>query len=210
MLKYQNLADAIFHGDESTSSQLTRELIKNGVDPVEILNEGLYPGMEVVSTKFKNNEMFIPEVLLSAKAMHASMDVLKTLLTESGVSTRGTVVIGTVKGDLHDIGKNLVCMMLEGGGFTVIDMGVDLPLETFIAEAKGNKANIVGMSTLLTTTMPSMKTVAQSIRNDTGLKGIKIVVGGAPVTESYAESIGADGYAPDASNAVDLINKLVK
>ena len=203
------LADAILHGEENTSSAVTRELIEKGVDPVEILNDGLYPGMEVVGAKFKANEMFIPEVLLAAKAMHAAMDVLKPLLIETGLSTRGTVVMGTVKGDLHDIGKNLVCMMLEGGGFSVFDLGVDLSLETFINEAKQNKADIVGMSTLLTTTMPSMKEVVNGIRKDSELRGVKIVVGGAPVTKNFADSIGADGYAPDASNAVDLVNKIV-
>lgn len=209
MQQYKKLADAILHGEENTSSAVTRELIEKGVDPVEILNDGLYPGMEVVGAKFKANEMFIPEVLLAAKAMHAAMDVLKPLLIETGLSTRGTVVMGTVKGDLHDIGKNLVCMMLEGGGFSVFDLGVDLSLETFINEAKQNKADIVGMSTLLTTTMPSMKEVVNGIRKDSELRGVKIVVGGAPVTKNFADSIGADGYAPDASNAVDLVYKLV-
>ena len=209
MQQYKKLADAILHGEENTSSAVTRELIEKGVDPVEILNDGLYPGMEVVGAKFKANEMFIPEVLLAAKAMHAAMDVLKPLLIETGLSTRGTVVMGTVKGDLHDIGKNLVCMMLEGGGFSVFDLGVDLSLETFINEAKQNKADIVGMSTLLTTTMPSMKEVVNGIRKDSELRGVKIVVGGAPVTKNFADSIGADGYAPDASNAVDLVNKIV-
>ena len=209
MQQYKKLADAILHGEENTSSAVTRELIEKGVDPVEILNDGLYPGMEVVGAKFKANEMFIPEVLLAAKAMHAAMDVLKPLLIETGLSTRGTVVMGTVKGDLHDIGKNLVCMMLEGGGFSVFDLGVDLSLETFINEAKQNKADIVGMSTLLTTTMPSMKEVVNGIRKDSELRGVKTVVGGAPVTKNFADSIGADGYAPDASNAVDLVNKLL-
>ncbi|GAI93687.1 unnamed protein product, partial [marine sediment metagenome] len=176
----------------------------------EILNNGLMPGMNVVGKKFKANEMYIPEVLVAARAMHASMDVIKPLLIESDAPTRGNVVIGTVQGDLHDIGKNLVAMMLEGGGFTVIDLGVDVSAERFVEEAKKNNANIVGMSALLTTTMTGMKEVVEIFRADAKVKDVKVIVGGAPLTQEYADSIGADGYAPDAASAVDLATDLLK
>jgi corrinoid protein of di/trimethylamine methyltransferase len=210
MATFQELADMIFKGDDINSKELTRKLIDDGTDPIEILNKGLYPGMEAVGSKFKANEMFIPEVLLSAKAMHEAMDVLQPLLTETEASTKGTVILGTVQGDLHDIGKNLVSMMLEGGGFNVIDLGVDIPTEKFVEEARKNKVKVIGMSTLLTTTMPAMKAIIQAVRANSEIRDVKIMVGGAPVTRQYADSIGADGYAPDASSAVDLTNALIQ
>ncbi|MBC7333070.1 MAG: corrinoid protein [Actinobacteria bacterium] len=209
MAKYQDLADAIIRGDNVASKELAQKLVDQGVDPVEILNEGLFPGMDVVGKKFKANEMYIPEVLIAARAMHAAMDVLKPLLTQTGVPTKGVVVLGTVQGDLHDIGKNLVGMMLEGGGFTVVDLGVDVPAERFVEEVKKNKAQILGLSALLTTTMPAMKDVIEAIRANGEAKTTKVMVGGAPLTQEYADSIGADGYAPDASSAVDLANELL-
>lgn len=203
MAKYQNLADSIIKGDNVTSKEITQKLLDDNVDPVEVLNEGLVPGMDVVGRKFKANEMYIPEVLIAARAMHAAMDVLKPLLTEKGVPTKGTVILGTVQGDLHDIGKNLVGMMLEGAGFTVIDLGVDVSPEKFVEELKKNSARLLALSALLTTTMPGMKSVIEAVRSSNG-KSIKVMVGGAPLTQEYADSIGADGYAPDASSAVDL------
>jgi 5-methyltetrahydrofolate--homocysteine methyltransferase len=208
MPKYEDLAEVIFRGEDDRSTAITRGLIDRGVDPIEILNDGLYPGMEVVGARFKAGEMFIPEVLIAARAMHAAMEVLKPLLTGTDASSKGTVLLGTVQGDLHDIGKNLVGMMLEGGGFNVVDIGVDIPTKSFLEEAKTSGANIVGMSTLLTTTMPSMKAVVAAFRENRELKKVKIMVGGAPVTKSYADSIDADGYAPDASSAVDLANEV--
>jgi len=153
--------------------------------------------------------MYIPEVLIAARAMHAAMDIIKPLLTESGAPSRGSVLIGTVQGDLHDIGKNLVGMMLEGGGFTVIDAGVDVAPEKFVEEVKKNGVKVVGLSALLTTTMPVMKDIIQALSADDDTKGVKVMVGGAPLTQEYADSIGAAGYAPDASSAVDLAEKLV-
>lgn len=209
MAKYQDLADAIIRGDNVKSKEIAQKLVDQGIDPGEILNEGLVPGMDVVGRKFKANEMYIPEVLIAARAMHAAMDVLKPLLTETGAPTKGTVVLGTVQGDLHDIGKNLVGMMLEGAGFTVVDLGVDVPPEKFVEEVKKNKAQLLGLSALLTTTMPAMKDVIEAIRANGEAKGTRVMVGGAPLTQEYADSIGADGYAPDASSAVDLAKQLL-
>jgi corrinoid protein of di/trimethylamine methyltransferase len=208
MSKYQDLADSVFRGDAEKCGKLTLSLIDGGKSPVEILNEGLYVGMELVGEKFKAGEMFIPEVLRAANAMHEAMSALKPLLTEREEISKGTVVLGTVQGDLHDIGKNLVCMMLEGGGFNVVDIGVDIPAEKFVEEVKKNKAKVLGMSTLLTMTMPSMDEVVKAVRADKEIKDVKIMIGGAPVTRQYADSIGADGYAPDATGAVDVANEL--
>jgi len=165
--------------------------------------------MGVVGKKFKANEMYIPEVLIAARAMHAAMDVLKPLLSSAQSASKGTVVVGTVQGDLHDIGKNLVCMMLEGGGFTVVDAGVDVPKEKFVEEMKKNKSKVLGLSALLTTTMPAMKDVIDAIRADKETSDVRVMVGGAPLTQEYADSIGADGYGADASSAVDVANKLL-
>jgi len=209
MAKYQELADAIIKGDNTTSKELAEKLVADGVSATDILNDGLVPGMNVVGAKFKANEMYIPEVLIAARAMHAAMDIIKPLLAESGEEGRGTVVVGTVQGDLHDIGKNLVAMMLEGGGFQVVDAGVDIPADKFVEEAKKSKAKVIGLSALLTTTMPAMKEVIEALRADDATKGVKVMVGGAPLTQEYADSIGADGYAADASSAVDLAGELM-
>ncbi|MGM0365641.1 MAG: corrinoid protein [Actinomycetota bacterium] len=209
MAKYQDLADAIIAGDNVKSKDITQKLVDDGVDASDILNEGLVPGMNVVGKKFKANEMYIPEVLIAARAMHAAMDIIKPLLTESGAPSRGTVLIGTVQGDLHDIGKNLVGMMLEGGGFNVVDAGVDVPTEKFVEEAKKNDVKVLGLSALLTTTMPVMKDIIEALQSNGDTKDIKVMVGGAPLTQEYAESIGAAGYAPDASSAVDLADELM-
>jgi 5-methyltetrahydrofolate--homocysteine methyltransferase len=209
MAKHQDLADAIIKGDNTKSKEIAEKLVADGVSATEILNEGMMPGMEVVGRKFKANEMYIPEVLIAARAMHAAMDIIKPLLTESGEEGKGSVVIGTVQGDLHDIGKNLVGMMLEGGGFTVVDAGVDVPAEKYIEEIKKSKSRILGLSALLTTTMPGMKEVIEAVKADSEMSAVKIMVGGAPLTQEYADSIGADGYAPDASSAVDLANEFM-
>src|SRR5680860_1653791 len=198
MAKYQDLADAIIAGDNVKSKAITQKLVDSGVKATEILNEGLVQGMDVVGVKFKANEMYIPEVLIAARAMHAAMDILKPLLAETGVKSKGIAVIGTVQGDLHDIGKNLVAMMLEGAGFTVVDVGVDIPAEKYVEAAKKNKAQIVGLSALLTTTMPSMKEIIEALRKDPETKNVKVIIGGAPITQEYADSIGADGYGADA------------
>ena len=209
MAKYQDLADAIIAGDNVKSKEVTQKLVDSGVKATEILNGGLVPGMDVVGVRFKANEMYIPEVLIAARAMHAAMDIIKPLLAEAGAIMKGTIVVGTVQGDLHDIGKNLVCMMLEGGGYTVIDAGVDVPGDKFIEEVKKSGAKVVGLSALLTTTMPSMKDVIIALKADAATKDVKVMVGGAPLTQEYADSIGASGYAPDASSAVDVAKKLI-
>jgi len=163
-----------------------------------------------VSEKFKNNEIFIPEVLISARAMNAGLDILKPLLMESNVQPKGKVVIGTVKGDLHDIGKNIVAMLLQGAGFDVIDLGADVPKEKFLEFVKKEKADILGMSALLTTTMLYMKEMIKALKKEGIRQDVKVIIGGAPVTESYAAQIEADGYAPDAASAVDLSKRLLK
>jgi len=210
MAKYQDLANSIITGDNVKSREIAQKLVDEGVSAVEILNNGLMSGMSVVGKKFKANEMYIPEVLVAARAMHAAMDVIKPLLIESDTPARGTVVIGTVQGDLHDIGKNLVAMMLEGGGFTVIDIGVDVSAEKFVEQVKKNNANIVGLSALLSTTMTGMKEIIEMFRADDSVRDVKIMVGGAPITQEYADKISADGYAPDAASAVDLVVDLLK
>jgi len=209
MAKYQELADSIIKGDNVKSKEIARGLVDEGVSAVEILNDGLMPGMDVVGKKFKANEFYIPEVLIAARAMHAAMDIIKPLLSETGTDTKGKIIIGTVQGDLHDIGKNLVGMMLEGGGYTVVDLGVDIPSEKFVEEIKKNGVKLIGLSALLTTTMTGMKTVIDTLKADKETAGVKVMVGGAPLTQEYADSIGAAGYAPDASSAVDLANELL-
>ncbi|MCG9479162.1 MAG: corrinoid protein [Actinomycetia bacterium] len=209
MAKYQDLADAIIAGDNVKSKEITQKLVDDNVEATDILNEGLVPGMNVVGKKFKANEMYIPEVLIAARAMHAAMDIIKPLLTESGAPSKGSVLIGTVQGDLHDIGKNLVGMMLEGGGFEVVDAGVDVAPEKFVEEVKKNGIKVVGLSALLTTTMPVMKDIIEALSADSDTKEVKVMVGGAPLTQEYADSIGAAGYAPDASSAVDLAEQLL-
>jgi len=208
MAKYQDLADSIISGDNVKSKEIAQKLLDEGISAVEILNDGLMPGMDVVGKKFKANEMYIPEVLIAARAMHTAMEVIKPLLSKSDTNTIGVVIIGTVQGDLHDIGKNLVGMMLEGAGFTVIDLGVDVPPQKFVEELNKNSARLLALSALLTTTMVSMESVIKAVRASDG-KSIKVMVGGAPLTQEYADSIGADGYAPDASSAVDLAKSLL-
>jgi len=209
MAKYQDLADSIINGDNVKSKEIAQELIDKGVSAVEVLNDGLVPGMDVVGKKFKANEMYIPEVLIAARAMHAAMDVIKPLLAESGADTKGKIIIGTVQGDLHDIGKNLVGMMLEGGGYTVIDVGIDVNAAKFVEEAKKNGVKLLGLSALLTTTMPAMKDVVDALKADNETSNVKVMIGGAPITQEYADLIGAAGYAPDASSSVDLADKLL-
>lgn len=207
--KYQELADSIIKGDNIASKDISETLVNEGTPATDVLNQGLMPGMNIVGKKFKAGEMYIPEVLMSARAMHAAMDIIKPLLTDSAEQGKGSVAIGTVRGDLHDIGKNLVGMMLEGGGYNVVNLGVDVSPETFVETVKEKKIKLVGLSALLTTTMPSMKDIIDSLRKDPETSGTKVMVGGAPLTEEYADSIGADGYAPDAASAVDLADNLI-
>ena len=202
------LADAIINGRAKKAVEITTEAIDEGIDPGTILNEGLVAGMNVVGEYFKNNEFYVPEVLVAARAMQKSMDILKPKLQEAGAEPKGVIAIGTVKGDLHDIGKNLVAMMLEGSGFEIRDLGVDVSPEKFV-EAAGNGAQIIAMSALLTTTMPSMKSTIDAL-TEAGLKDkVKTMIGGAPVTQNYADEIGADGYSTDAASAVDKAIELL-
>ena len=207
MADLEALAEAIINGDADESKRLTQEAVDEGVGPEDILKNGLTAGMDVVGKRFKANEFYVPEVLIAARAMHAGMDIIEPLLAESGAKPAGIVVIGTVKGDLHDIGKNLVTMMLKGGGFKVVDIGIDVPPEKFVEEAKNNDADVVALSALLTTTMPQMKTVLDAL-NEAGVE-TDTIIGGAPVTQEYADEIGASGYAPDAASAVDSVRELV-
>jgi len=201
------LSEFLIKGNAQKVEELTKNSLEEGIEPQEILNNGLVKGMEVVGEKFKNNEFYVPEVLITARAMKAGMKILKPRLVESGVKSAGTVVIGTIKGDLHDIGKNLVGMMLEGAGFEVIDLGVDVSPEKFAEITKNNDANLIGMSALLTTTMINMKSAVELFKNKK-LKA-KTIIGGAPVTEDYANEIGADGYASDAASAVEIVKSLL-
>jgi len=203
------LAENLINGKANEVKELTQKALDDGVAPGEILNSGLIKGMNVVGERFKNNEFYVPEVLIAARAMHAGMDILKPKLIESGVQPIGTVLLGTVKGDLHDIGKNLVAMMLEGAGFEVIDLGIDVPPEKFVQAVEEQGGDVIAMSALLTTTMTQMKTTLEALE-EAGVKGkVKTLIGGAPVTQNYADEIGADGYARDAASAADKAKELL-
>ena len=203
------LAEAILEGKRNDAVELTQRLIDAGVTPKTILDEGLIAGMSVAGEKFKNGEYFVPEILVAARAMKASMELLRPLLVATDVQPIGTMVIGTVRGDLHDIGKNLVAMMVEGAGFKVVDLGVDVTAEKFIEAAKEHNAQIVGMSALLTTTMTYIPEVIQAFDAEGLRPQVKLIVGGAPVTQEWANLIGADAYAPDAASAVDKCKELL-
>ncbi|MGE5530947.1 MAG: corrinoid protein [Bacteroidota bacterium] len=209
MADLQGIAEAVIRGDRDAVGTMTQAAVDEGVSAEQIINEGLIAGMGVVGTKFKANEFYVPEVLIAARAMHAGMAIIKPLLAESGVQPRGTIAIGTVKGDLHDIGKNLVAMMMEGGGFEVLDLEVDVAPEKFVEAVKDKGAQVVALSALLTTTMPSMKDTIEALKEAGVRDQVKIMIGGAPVTQNYADEIGADGYAPDAASAVDKANELL-
>jgi 5-methyltetrahydrofolate--homocysteine methyltransferase len=203
------IAEALYNGEAERVAELTRRALEEGFSPEEILNKGLIAGMERVGKDFRDGILFVPEVLIAAHAMKAGMQILRPLLTESAISGLGTFVIGTVKGDLHDIGKNLVAMMMEGAGFKVVDLGVDTPPEKFVEAVKSHNPKILGMSALLTTTMVEMRRVIETLK-EAGLRDrVRILVGGAPVTQEYADEIGADGYAPNASLAVEKAKELL-
>ena len=207
MADLEVLKNAVIKGDQNTAMEVTTKALEDGMAPEEVLRSGLIAGMDVVGRAFKKNEVYVPEVLIAARAMKMAMEILEPKLVEAGVQPIGTIIVGTVKGDLHDIGKNLVCMMLKGAGFNVIDLGTDVSPERFIEAVKENGANTVGLSALLTTTMPMMdKTVAAFREADVEAK---VMVGGAPVTQEYADKIGAQGYAADAATAVDVAKDLM-
>ncbi|MBC7099553.1 corrinoid protein [Candidatus Bipolaricaulota bacterium] len=205
----EKLKQAVLEGDSERAAQLTKEALENGLEPERILNDALVAAMEVVGEEYERGDRYIPEMLISAEAMKAAMEVLRPELVEAGVKPRGKVVIGTVEGDLHDIGKNLVAMMLEGAGFEVVDLGTEVTAERFVQAAREHRADIVGMSALLTTTMTHMPEVIEALKREGLRDGVKVMVGGAPVTQEYAEKIGADGYAPDAASAVELAKRLL-
>ena len=205
----KQISDSLQKGDFKEVPKLIQGALDAGIIPSKILSDGLVAGMDVVGEKFRCDEIFMPEVLISAKAMQAGMDVLRPKLIETGVKLAGKVALGTVKGDLHDIGKNLVGMLLEGAGFQVIDLGIDVPIDQIVTAVKSNQPNILGLSALLTTTMPVMKAVIESLIEAGVRSGVKVMVGGAPVTEKYSKDIGADGYAPDASSAVIKARELI-
>ncbi len=207
MADLKALADAVIKGDQGAAVEITKKALAEGKAAKSILEEGLIAGMNVVGSLFKKNEIYIPEVLIAARAMKMAMEVLGPELTKAGVKPVGKFIIGTVKGDLHDIGKNLVAMMLKGAGFEVVDLGIDVGPEKFIEKAKATGTQLIGMSTLLTTTMPSMEKTIKALK-EAGISA-KIMIGGAPVTQGYADKIGADGFAPDAASAVDLAKSLV-
>ena len=210
MPDYALMNQYLYEGKAKEVEQMTKDALAEGRSVQEVLNDGLIAGMSVVGEDFKYNILYVPEVLIAARAMKAGMAVLKPLLSarDSDVEPKGVLLMGTVRGDLHDIGKNLVCMMAEGAGFEVHDIGVDQSLEKFLTAAEKCKPNIVGMSALLTTTMTYMKTVIDGFK-EKGFGEVKMAIGGAPVSQMFADEIGADGYGADASSAVDLFLKLV-
>jgi 5-methyltetrahydrofolate--homocysteine methyltransferase len=205
----QTIQESVIEGDKSSVQAKVNEALQANLPAEAILNEGLISAMQEVGERFERGDFYVPEMLIAARAMQSGLAILKPYLVQSGVKAAGKIVIGTVKGDLHDIGKNLVAMMLEGSGFEIIDLGADTSPEKFVSAVQENNADIVGLSALLTTTMSNMRKVVVALE-EAGLRDkVKIIVGGAPVTESFAKEIGADGYAPDASRAVSLTKSLL-
>lgn len=210
MSDWKKLYDAVLSGDQKTAVAVTQEALAAGATPMELITNYMVPAMDQVGALFESEEYFVPELLLSARAMKGSLELLRPLLAASGAEPAGRVVIGTVKGDLHDIGKNLVASMLEGAGFEVTDLGADVAPEKFIAAVQEKRANLVCLSALLTVTMPAMKTTIEAFEGAGVRDKVKIMVGGAPVTAQFAEEIGADGYSDNASAAVGLARRLTK
>jgi 5-methyltetrahydrofolate--homocysteine methyltransferase len=202
------MSDSVIKGNLGDMVDLTEDALDDGLTPQDILDNGLMPGMDYVGVEFKAGRMFVPEVLRSARAMQNSMDILRPLLAETGATMTGTIVIGTVKGDLHDIGKNLVGMMSEGAGFDVYDIGKNIDPDTFVQAVKEHEPDILGMSALLTTTMRSMQHTIDALKEAGVRDQVKIIIGGAPVTKDFADAIGADGYASNAASAVELAKQL--
>jgi len=208
----EKIKEGVIKGDlgvETKVADLVRAGLDEGVSVETILKNGLIAGMSVIGGQFKKNEVYVPEVLIAARAMKSGMAIVRPLLAENKIEPLGTIVMGTVKGDLHDIGKNLVAMMLEGAGFNVIDAGIDVSPEKFVQLAKENDADVIGVSALLTTTMPGMQTTIEAINNSELADKVKVIIGGAPVTQGYADEIGAGGFAPDAASAVDKTKELL-
>ena len=207
---FQEIIEKIEKGDANAVKSLVEKAVADNITANDILNNGLVKGMNNIGAKFKNNEVYIPEVLIAARAMKAGLEIIKPLLAEAKTESKGKIAIGTIKGDLHDIGKNIVCIMLEGAGYDVIDLGIDVPKEKFIEAAENGSADILGLSALLTTTMPYMKEIVDAM-DQSGLKDkVKVIIGGAPITQAYADEISADGYAADAATAVDVVKRLLQ
>ena len=205
----QDLFDAILDGDRTTAKEKVDEALDEGLAPATILQEGMIDAMQEVGRRFEREEFYVPEMLIAARAMQAGLADLKPHLVQAEVASAGRVITGTVQGDLHDIGKNLVGMMLEGAGFEIIDLGTDVPPEQFVEAVREHQADLVAMSALLTTTMPNMGNAITALLEAGVREDIKVMVGGAPLTDGYARQIGADGYAPDASRAVDVAKALI-
>jgi 5-methyltetrahydrofolate--homocysteine methyltransferase len=203
------LFDAVVSGDATAARAITQEALEAGVDPLTLVNQHMAPAMDEVGRRFERCDYFVPELLLSARAMKSTLEIIRPLLVASGVESAGCVVVGTVKGDLHDIGKNLVAAMLEGGGFDVVDLGVNVSPERFVEAARDRKAKVIAMSALLTTTMLSMKNTIEAVRQAGLREHLTILVGGAPITEKFALEIGADAYGATAVDAVALARKAV-
>ena len=204
MAELERISSGVITGDDAGVAELTKQAIDEGMAPTEIINGGLIKGMNVVGQRFKAGEMYVPEVMVAARAMKAGMELVRPLIVEGDIPSAGKVLIGTVAGDLHDIGKNLVGMMMESGGMTVVNMGVDIPADRFAAAVREHKPDVLAMSALLTTTMLAMKDTIELLKEEGLRDGVKVIVGGAPVTADFANEIGADGWAPDAASAKDL------
>lgn len=204
MADLKSLYEAILNGDAKIAHDITEQAIKDGADPIKMVDEFMIPAMNEVGRRFETNEYFVPELLISARAMKSALDLVRPLLVARGAKPLGTVAVGTVKGDLHDIGKNLVAAMFEGGGFEVIDLGVNVSPEKFIAAINEKGAQIVAMSALLTTTMPAMKSTIDALKQAGVRQKVKVLIGGAPITQKYADEIGADGYSENAVGAVSV------
>ena len=209
MASFEDLSKQVITGNQVKVKEVTQALIDEGSVPLDIINLGLIAGMNIVGSRFKNGEMFVPEVLMAAKSMSAGIEIVKPLIADKDMPSIGKVLLGTVKGDLHDIGKNLVGMMLESGGFTVINMGIDISPEQFIKAVKEHNPDILAMSALLTTTMLHMKDTIELLKEEGLHNKVKVIVGGAPISQDFADEVGADGFAPDAASAVDLCKKLL-
>ena len=205
-----SISTKLISGDDKGAASDTKKALDSGVPAETILNDGLIMGMNIVGDRFRDHEIFLPDVLMAARAMYAGMELIKPILIKSGISSRGKVVIGTIQGDLHDIGKNLVGIMLKGAGYEVIDLGHDVSPEKFVEAAKETGATIIGMSALLTTTMANMKEVVEILKSENLHGKIRTIIGGAPISEQYASEIGADKYSFDAGNAVDTVKELLE
>jgi len=209
MATYAELAQSVIEGQRDQVKTLVTNLIEAGNNPLEIVNEGLIEGMNVVGVRFKAGDMYVPEVLMAAKSMSGGLEIVRPLISEADQKSKGKIVLGTVKGDLHDIGKNLVGMLIESGGLEVINMGVDVSAEDFIDAIIEHEPDILALSALLTTTMPAMKDIIELLEEEELRDKVKVIIGGAPVSREYADEIGADGYAPDAGSAVELCKQLL-